>query len=233
MAKYSLNAAKREITGKKISKLRDQNMIPGVLYGPEAKNQNITIKKNDFNKVYQQAGSSHLIDLKLGDGKEVPVLVQDIQKNPLNNDIIHFDLYQVQEGKKMTAIKELDFVGTAPAVKEFGGILIKYYDQVEIECLPKDLELVDKIKVDLSVLETFNDMIYIKDLEVPPEIKIMEEPEDSIAAVSEPKEEKIEEPTPVEGEEGAEGEEGEAPKEGEETQEGEDQSEEGKAEENK
>jgi len=210
MAKYSLKAQIRDVTGKKVAQVREQNMIPSVLYGAKIENQNISVKKNDFLKIYNQAGSSSLIDLQVDDKQPVPILIQDLQTDPKSGDITHVDFYQIQEGVKITAIKELEFTGESPAVKELAGILVKNYDEVEVECLPKDLDLIDTIEVDISVLKTFADAIHIKDLQVPEQIKISEALDDVVVQVMEPKEEKIEEPVVAEGEEAAEGEEGEA-----------------------
>ncbi len=216
MATYTLKVKKRELEGEKVSKLREQGLIPAVLYGHDIKNQNLSIAKNDFLKVYEQAGSSSLIDLQIDEAKPVKTLIQDFQINPLTDEIIHIDFYQIKEGEKITTTVELEFTGEAPAVKELGGVLVKNYYEIGIECLPKDLELIEKISVDLSVLKTFNDAIYIKDLQMPAEIKILEYPDQVVALVAPPREEEKEEEKPAEEmpeEVGA--------KEGEETKEGE------------
>ncbi len=201
MATYSLKANVRELNGRKNQILRSEGLIPGVLYGHGIKNQNLSVKKKDFSEIYQTAGTSSLIDLQVDGNAPVKTLIHDIQTDPLSNDIIHIDFYQINEKEKITTHVELEFVGEAPAVKELGGILVKNYDEIEIECYPKDLELIDKITVDLSSLKTFNDAIHIKDLQVPPEIKIKESPDEVVVLVSEPEEEKVE--TPAEEEKAA------------------------------
>ncbi len=218
MATYALKANIREALGKKNEALRENGLIPSVLYGHGIKNQNLSVKRNDFLKIYQTAGTSSLIDLQIDETKPVKTLIHDIQSDPKSSEIIHIDFYQIKENEKITTEVELEFIGEAPAVKELGGILVKNYDEIEIECFPKDLELIDTIKVDLSVLKTFNDAIHIKDLKVPAEIKIMVSPDEVVALVTEPEEEKIEVPVaevPAEPElaekKGKESEEGGAP----------------------
>ena len=207
MAKYSLNAKTREITGKKTKQLREQDLIPAVLYGQGIKNQNISLIKNDFNKIQEEAGSSNLIDLNIDEDKSVKVLIQDFQKDATSGDFTHVDLYQIKEGQKITTDVQLKFSGEAPAVKELSAILVKNIDRIEIECLAQDLEKLEDLTVDLSGLETFDDVIYIKDLLIPEEIKVLNNPDDAVVIVTEPKEEIIEQPEEAaEGEEGAEGE---------------------------
>jgi large subunit ribosomal protein L25 len=55
---------------------------------------------------------------------------------------------------------------------------------LEIECLPT--ALVSEIKVDLSQLETFDDVIRVKDLNIPEGIRVLQDQERSIAVVTPP-----------------------------------------------
>jgi large subunit ribosomal protein L25 len=192
MTNYIIKAENRELQGKKVKILREKDFIPAVLYGHDIKNQNLSVKKNDFLKVYAQAGESQLIDLQIAEAKPVKILIHDLQMNPIKNEINHIDFYQIREDEEIHANVKLEFVGEAPAVKELGGVLVKNFDELEIECLPKDLELISQIKVDLSGLKTFNDVVYVKDLQVPAQIKILSLPDEVVALVTEIAEEKTE-----------------------------------------
>jgi len=198
MANYSLKAQIRELTGKKVKSLREQNLIPAVLYGHGLKNQNLLVAKNEFLKIYDQSGESSLIDLQIKEAKPVKILIHDLQRNPENDEIIHIDFYQIKEDEKIKTRVKLEFVGEAPAVKELGGVLVKNYDEIEVECLPKDLELIPSVKVDLSTLKNFNEAVHIKDLKVPAQIKVLASPDEAVALVTEIKEEKIAEVKPIE-----------------------------------
>lgn len=217
MTSLILKAQEREITGKKVEKLRQQKLIPAVLYGHGIKNQNLSVVGLDFMKLYKEAGSSKLIDLQINDKKPVKILIHEVKYNPLKNEVDHLDFYQIKEDEEITTEIELEFIGEAPAVKELGGVLVKNYDAIEIECLPAELEKMDKITVDLSVLKTFADAVHIKDLKVPAGVKILVDPEEAVAMVEEIAEEKVEEVKSIESVEGVvkeaktETKEGEAP----------------------
>jgi len=202
MTTYSIKAQVREKLGKKNDSLRKQGLIPAVLYGHGIKNQNLSIKENDFLKIYGQIGTSSLVDLSINEARPVKTLIHDLQRDPQTDNIIHVDFYQIKEDEKIKTEMLLEFIGEAPAVKELGGILVKNYDEIEIECLPKDLELINKIQVDLSQLANFNDAVHIKDLKVPSQIKILEDLEEAVVFISEPQEEKVEEVKPIEAVEG-------------------------------
>jgi len=193
----SLKAFERNLTGKKVQKLREEGKIPAVVYGPEEKNINLAVDYVDFEKIYEQAGESTLVNLELGE-KKIPVLIHQVSYHPLTDKVEHIDFYQIKYGQKLTAAVELNFVGVSKAVKELGGILVTNIEEIEIECLPKDL--VSEIDVDLSKLETFEDVIFVKDLPIPEGIKVLTDPEEVVASVASSR---MEEEAPAKAEESA------------------------------
>lgn len=197
---FQLKARKRSILGKKVKKLRKKDLIPAVVYGHNIPSLNIEIEKKIFEKIFKEAGKTTVIDLII-DSKKTPtkVLIHDLQYDPIKDKIIHVDFYQIKEKEKITTDIELKFVGEAPVVKEKNGILVHHLTKIKIECLPKDL--IREIEVNLSSLREFDDLIRVKDLKVPSEIKILHELEDVVVGVSAPKVEeevKVEEVAKVE-----------------------------------
>lgn len=188
---FKLKAEKRE----KNEKLA-VDYIPAVLYGNGVENQSLKLKKVDFEKAYDAAGESNLIDLDFGAGA-VKVLVKETQRDVLKYTFTHVDFYQVNMKEKVTTEIPFSFVGEAKAVKELGGMLMKEMDGIEIECLPSDL--VDHIDVDISVLATFEDVITVGDLILPKGFELKHNnAEDEVAKVVEPKAQEVEEVKPAE-----------------------------------
>lgn len=181
-------------------KIRTNGFIPAVLYGPGMVTHNLKVKRHDFEQVFALAGESHLIDLAI-DGKEtVKVIIKDIHRNPIKDEIIHADFYKVDMKKKIEVEIPLHFIGEAKAVKELGGTLVKNIDSLEVKCLPGDL--IDKFDIDLSVLETFDDFIRVRDLNLPSTLEIIYQPESLVAHVVEPRvEEEVVEEEVIEEEE--------------------------------
>jgi large subunit ribosomal protein L25 len=207
-----LKVQHRTILGKKIKVLRQQGMIPAELYGRDFENTHLSVPEKDFSRIFKEAGESTVIKLIL-DGKEFNVLINDFQENPLTNKISHVDFYQVRMDEKITASVPLVFVGEAPAVKEQGGILIKSMHEIEVEALPAALP--HHIEVDVANLSDIGASVYVKDLKVNKDVKLLVEPETVVATVSEAaKEEVVAGPASVE-EVKVEGEEKRKEKEGE------------------
>jgi large subunit ribosomal protein L25 len=82
----------------------------------------------------------------------------------------------------------LEFIGVSPVVKDMGGIFVQNAESVEVRCKAKDIP--KSIPVDISVLATFDDMIHLKDIKLPPNIELLDNPENVIAMVDEPRSEK-------------------------------------------
>lgn len=180
-----LKSKKRDLTGKKVNQLRAQGELPVVLYGKEIKPLNLTINQKEFEKISKTAGTSTLVNLAIENEKPVKVLIQDLQFDPVKDNIIHADLYQVKMTEKIRTEIPLKFVGESAAVKESDGNLITNRDVLEVECLPDDL--VSEIEVDISKLKTFEDFIHIKDIKVPEKINVLNDLEEVVALVEPPK----------------------------------------------
>lgn len=191
-----LNATTRTIKGKSVKTLRRKNIIPAVIYGHKVEPQLLQVDFLNFEKIYKEAGESTLIDLKLDNNAPVKVLIHDIKKDFISNKISHIDFYQIRKGEKITTEIELEFVGEAKAVKELGGVLVRNLTKIKVECLPEDL--VHNIKADISKLNTFEDSVKIKDLNISSKLKFKEKEDEVVALVLPPREEEKEEEKPEE-----------------------------------
>lgn len=186
-----LSAKRRKIQGKKVKRLRREEKIPAILYGGEEKSQPLTLKRPEFEKVYQEAGESTLIDLDVG-GKKEKVLIADVQYDPLGK-LLHADLQRVEAGEKLTTTVAIEVEGESSVVKSGEGILLTLLDEVEVECLPQDLPA--EIKVDVSSLTEVGQGIAIKDLPINHnKVKILgHEPDELVLKIDYPEMEEEEE----------------------------------------
>lgn len=210
-----LKVQKREVVGKKVKGLRRLGLIPGELYGREFKNQHIAVSKKDFEKLFREAGKSTVINLEI-DGKKVPALIYEAQKHPLSGEYLSIDFYHIRADEKIQTEIPIKFVGIAPAVKN-GFLVVKVMDELTIETLPQHIP--HEAVVDLTSLVNKGDTVYVKDLNLPKEVKVLVPPDTVIVNVVEKEEEEVEKvpPTPEEAveTEKEEGSKKETPTEGE------------------
>jgi large subunit ribosomal protein L25 len=178
----------RESEGKKTKDLREKGIIPAILYGPKLENLLLEVDLKEFEKVYQGAGESSLIELEV-DKKKFMVLIHAVEMEAISQKPIHIDFYQPNLDEEIVSTVPLVFEGEAPAVKNLGGTLLKNIYEVDVRALPQNLP--HEIKVDISRLETFEDYVLIKDLPLSDKVKVLKDPEETVVFVSEP--EKVEE----------------------------------------
>jgi large subunit ribosomal protein L25 len=195
MARPKLTADKRTIIGRKVKALRREGILPANLYGQGIKSCALQLNYRDFSSVFEKTGESGLIDLVVGKAKTAwPVLVGDIQVDPVTDNALHVDFRQVDLTKKTIVSVPIELVGKAPAVETDEGVLIQTLAEVEVEALPE--ELPDHIEADTSSLKKVDDAIRVSDLEVKSGVTIKAGQEEVVAKIEPPAKE--EEPAPVE-----------------------------------
>lgn len=190
MEKLQLAATKRDIIGDKVRVLRGQGFLPGVLYGKKFESVPVQVSYKDFLKVYEKAGESTIVDLKVS-SETYPVVIHDVSLDPVKDNFIHVDFYKIKLDEKIKVDVPLKFLGESEAVRDLGGVLVTNIHEVEIEALP--LNLPHEIEVDISSLNTFEDHIFIKDLTVPENVKILAEGEEIVVSVQSPRKDEEEE----------------------------------------
>jgi large subunit ribosomal protein L25 len=198
--KLKLQAAKRTVTGRKVKQLRRSGILPGTVYGKNTKSISVQVPHQEFSAIFAKAGETGLVQLKIeGEEKTRPVLISNLQKNPLTGDAIHFDLHEVDLKEKITATVPVELVGESPAVKEKLGILIQQLSEVEVEALPADLP--DKLELNISPLKVVDDSLTVSNLKAPADVTILTDSTQILAKIEpQAKEEVVEAPAPAEGE---------------------------------
>jgi large subunit ribosomal protein L25 len=158
----------RDGKGKSVTrKLRAQGKVPGVVYGAGIDPTPIVIEDLALAKILR-GGANALVDLhgaKALEGK--PVLVKDVQRDPLSRRVVHCDLYAVNLKARLDVEIPLHFIGTARGVALDGGVMEPLLRTLEVSCMP--LAIPESIDVDVSNLG-IGDAIHVKDLVLPADV---------------------------------------------------------------
>jgi large subunit ribosomal protein L25 len=181
-------------TNAKLGDLRKAGRMPAVFYGKKETSTPISISLVDFLKVWKQSGESSVVTLETSEGSH-DSLIHEIDFHPVSGVPRHADFYVFEKGHKVEVEVPVEFEGVAPAVKDLGGTLVKVLHALKIEALPKDLP--HNITIDISTLLNFNDQILAQDIKLPAGVTLMVNPEEVVALVSAPREEKEEEVAPI------------------------------------
>lgn len=186
MTILELKSKKRTLLGKKVKSLRREGVLPAVVYGGKESSVPIELDLKEFSKVFKTAGETTLIKLLVGE-KAKNVLIHDISRDPITEEINHVDFYEVKMDEKITTKVPLIFIGDAPAVIDLGGVLVKAMQELQVKALPSNLP--HQIEIDISKLKTFDDNILVKDIKLPKNVEILENIETSVATVIPPRSE--------------------------------------------
>jgi large subunit ribosomal protein L25 len=206
-----------------VKRLRREGLVPGVVYGgSDGDSVSFKVDARELRRVL--VDGSALIDVKIGQGKALPVIVKDQQRHPVRDELLHIDLLEVRLDEKIHAPVPVQIEGVeeAPGVKE-GGVLEHVTHQLNIEALPTDIP--DNIVVDVSGMEIAA-TLSLSEVTAPAGVVFLDDLEETVIAtvvppteVEEPEE--VEEETELVGEEAVEGEEAAEGVPGEEAEEGE------------
>src|SRR5579862_5155110 len=206
-----------------VKKLRDTGRVPAVIYGRQAKPQNLEISAKEIGDlIHHSASENLLVDLSIEKDAQAKrlALVQEIQRHPIDGKVLHVDLHEVAENEKVIVHVPVETTGEAAGVKNSGGVLEHVLFKLKVRCLPKDLP--EQIIIDVTALE-INKTIHIGEIKAPEGVEILGGKNIPVVSVAVPRAE--EEAAPAEGaaaaagdvemiKEKKEGEEGEAPAKG-------------------
>lgn len=199
MAEINLEVILRKETGKsKAKSLRRANIIPAIVYG-EKINIPVSINRSQFQRVIgSHAAENIIINLKIledtpASGKKTkekdhPVIIKDIQYDPLLGSVLHVDFNVISLTKEITVKVPLLAKGEAIGVKQDGGVLGHQLWELDIKCLPKDLP--EKIEVDVSSLK-IGDAIHIKDIKLPSGVLVLHDPDMVVLTLRPPTKEEV------------------------------------------
>jgi large subunit ribosomal protein L25 len=186
MEKFVLQGTKREVTGKQVKALRREGKLPAVIYGRHVEPLNITLDARTAQKVLSKVTSSSLVTLVV-DGKEYPALVREKQRDFIKGDLLHVDFLAVSLTEKIRATVRIEITGVSPAVKDFNAVLVTNLDELEVECLPGNLP--ERFVVDISSLTQVGDAIHVRDIVVPQDVRVLNDPDEVVVVATYAKEE--------------------------------------------
>jgi large subunit ribosomal protein L25 len=198
-----LEVKERDSRGSRSSKrLRREGFVPGVLYGGSGKARAFYVAERE---VHHALGGEHgthaILDVVLdGQQKTHHAVLKDYQLDPRRSTLLHIDLHEVRLDRPIQAQVAVELVGIAEGVT-MGGVQSQIVYEVTVEALP--MEVPDRLEIDISALE-IGDSVRVGDLRAPDGVKILDDPEATLASILAPRKLEVEEVPAEEAEEGEE-----------------------------
>src|ERR1041385_3176308 len=167
-------------------KLRAEGRIPAVIYGRQAKPQNLELNYKEMeNLIHHSVSENVLVDLAVENDSRPKrlALVQEVQHHPLSGKVLHVDFHEVAENEKVTVMVPVETTGEAVGVKTDGGVLEHVLFKIKARALPKDLP--ELIAVDVSNLK-IGQAIHLGEIPVPPGVELIGDKNIPVIAVAAP-----------------------------------------------
>ena len=171
MEVYSRNPGPHSI----IHNLREEGLIPGVLYGQNHGSQLIQVNEREFNQQLKLFGKSSIFYITI-DQEQVPVKINEVQRDNIDKKIIHVDLQRVEMSKPVIMDVPIQFFGKSIG-EQNGGVIQQQLRVLEVRGLPSLIP--SSIQVNISDLD-IGDAILVRDIHVPEGLEVNHD-NDSVA----------------------------------------------------
>lgn len=174
MSQFTLNGVARAEAqqGKGASRrLRKENLVPAIIYGGNDEPVAICVKTNEIVKALSnEAFFSSVIAINL-DGAEHEVIIKALQRHPSKGFPLHVDFQRIVRGQTMNFNVPVNIINEDSSVgKKEGGILTILVNDIEVNCLPRNLP--EAIEVDVANL-AIGDSIHLSDVTLPNEVTLV------------------------------------------------------------
>jgi len=165
-----------------LNHLRKNGFIPGVIYGNNNESQLIKVDQKKLNRQLKRNGKSSIFHAEFAD-ELVPVKINEIQRDPVNREVVHVDFQRIEMDKQIEVAVPLYF-NTEPIGVKRGGSVQQQLREIKLRALPS--EIPDYIKVDISDLD-IGDVMRIRDLSLPDNVEIQHDAETVLLTILPPK----------------------------------------------
>ena len=182
MAEYKLALKKRTLTGKKLKPLREEGLIPSVIYGGKGEPILTASDYNATDKVVRAAGYHSPIDLDI-DGKKQLAIVKNVDVNPTSRRIVNIEFRAISAQSVVEAVVPIVLIN----FEESEAHKLHYapsqaIDEIEVKAKPSDLP--KELTVDASKFTTLEDKLTLADITLPTGVEFADKEIDLTATVA-------------------------------------------------
>ncbi|ANE45994.1 hypothetical protein SY83_06515 [Paenibacillus swuensis] len=160
--------------------LRQQGMVPGVLYGEKVQ-ASIAINEKELQQLLR-GNANGIITLEVPTHGKHSVMLTDTQKDSLRGNIIHVDFHQINMKSEVKAQVRVELTGEPQGVKE-GGVLQVVRYEVDVKCMPSVLP--ETLEVDISNLAV-GENLNVDSIQLPKGVELITDPGEILATVLAP-----------------------------------------------
>ncbi len=183
----SLKLDERTLEGKKLAKLREDGLIPSIIYGGHDEPIMTQSKQVETTKIVHTAGKHTPVSLVIG-GKKKLVIIKSIDVDPVKHIVRHVAFHTIKQNDIITTEVPIVLIGQGESAAERAGLVIlQAIERIEIKAKPADLP--ESLELSIIDLATTDDKISISDIKLPEGVEFADADQDLelvIANVYEP-----------------------------------------------
>jgi large subunit ribosomal protein L25 len=177
-----LDAQPRTVVGKHVKYLRQQGLLPAVVYGKETAPISVQIDDRTFNLTYRKAGHTSLVNLQIPGQGELAAFVQDVQRHPVTRTIMHADFRVVDLKVAINAEVPIYLTGTSPLTESGQAVLNQTLAQLEVHALPANIP--SYIEVDVTPLDSFERSLTVSEIPTPGDFEVLTDGEEVVVSLT-------------------------------------------------
>jgi large subunit ribosomal protein L25 len=162
-----------------VRRLRRNGLVPAVIYGHKEETLAIALPQAELMNAIRRG--VRVVDLHT-QAKEEKALIKEVQWDHLGKELLHVDFARVSMDERITVSVPLELRGTAPGVNA-GGLLDQPIHELSVECLA--ISIPESIRVNIGELQV-GGVVHVRDLTLPPGVKVMTDPDAIVVQVKEP-----------------------------------------------
>ena len=169
MNDISLKLDERKVGGKKLKKLRENGLIPSVIYG--GNNQPIMAQSSQVEtiKVVRVAGKHTPVNIIIG-GKKKLAIIKNIDMDPVKHLLRHVAFHTIKQSDIITTQVPIVLVGQGESMAERNGlVLLQVIDNIEVKAKPASLP--ESLEISIINLATIEDRVTMGDIKLPEDVE--------------------------------------------------------------
>jgi large subunit ribosomal protein L25 len=174
--KINLKLDVRDQQGKKVTKLRQEGIVPGVMYGQGFEPIMVQAEYSAIDKAVREAGKHTPVNVTVNGTKRI-TLIKDIDRDPTKARLRHVSFHAVKANEVVHAEVPIHLIGLGEsAAEKVGLIILQAIEMVEIKAKPADLP--ESLEISIVGLTTDEDKITFADITLPEGVEYADNEQD-------------------------------------------------------
>jgi len=182
MNEISLTLDERATLGKRVAKLRQEGMVPSVVYGGKAEPLATQSPVVETTKVARAAGKHTPVHLTVG-GKKKLAIIKNIDVDPVKHAVRHVAFHTIKQNEALVTEVPIMLAGMGESEAEKAGLVVlQAIEKVEIKALPANLP--EALELSVADLATTEDKLTLADVTLPEGVEFADHEQDTSLVVA-------------------------------------------------